>query len=269
VQGPLAIQDQAEAFDRFGSSLAVGNFDGDQRSIPHPTVTRTASDLAIGVPFEDIQLGNSVITDAGAVNVLYGSEPGDTIAEDGLAVAFNQFFTQDTPGVPDIAEEGDRFGSSLAAGDFEAERFIPTQSDLAIGVPFEDIGSIIDAGAVNVIYGSLNRLDPNDPGDEAQIFHQNTAGVLDLAEAGDRFGTSLTAWDFGNNPDQPFGIPAADLAIGVPFEDFSGRADVGAVVVLYGDVSNLSDAENQFWNQNSPGILDACEEGDRFGLTVY
>jgi hypothetical protein len=279
VQGFSEIQEQSEPFDRFGASLAVGDFNGDLRSFA-PSTSKT-SDLAIGVPFEDVQLSlNAVITDAGAVNVLYGSQPGDTNPADGLTAAFNQFFTQDTPGVPDVAEEGDRFGSSVAAGDFDKSSQSPTQSDLAIGVPFEDVGSIVDAGAVNVIYGSGNRLVPNDSFTPAQIFHQDTSGVLDLAESGDRFGTSLTAWDFGkDNQSQTFGDRrATDLAIGVPFEDFSGREDVGAVVVLYGDNpealpnnggQGLSAVGNQFWNQNSPGILDACEDGDRFGLTIY
>jgi len=279
VQGFSDILEQSEPFDRFGSSLAAGDFNGDLRAFA-PSTSKT-SDLAIGVPFEDVQLSlNAVITDAGAVNVLYGSQAGDSNAADGLTAAFNQFFTQDTPGVPDVAEEGDRFGSSVAAGDFDKSSQSPTQSDLAIGVPFEDVGSIVDAGAVNVIYGSGNRLVPNDSFTPAQIFHQDTSGVLDLAEAGDRFGTSLTAWDFGkDNQAQTFGDRrATDLAIGVPFEDFSGREDVGAVVVLYGDNpealpnndgQGLSSVGNQFWNQNSPGMLDACEDGDRFGLTIY
>ena len=279
VQSFVEIQEQSEPFDRFGSSLAVGDFNGDLRASAPPT--SKVSDLAIGVPFEDVQLSlNAVITDAGAVHVLYGSRPGDSNPNDGLTTLSNQFFTQDTPGVPDTAEEGDRFGSSMAAGDFDKSSQSPTQSDLAIGVPFEDVGSIVDAGAVNVIYGSSNRLVPNDSFTPAQIFHQDSSGVLDLAETGDRFGTSLTAWDFGkDNQAQTFGDRrATDLAIGVPFEDFSGREDVGAVVVLYGDnpealpnngSQGLSAVGNQFWNQNSPGMLDACEDGDRFGLTLY
>jgi hypothetical protein len=278
VQGFAEIQEQADALDRFGASLAVGDFDGDLRSSA-PASSKT-SDLAIGVPFEDVQIGfNAVIVNAGAVSVLYGSQAGDTNPEDGLTAAFNQLFTQDTPGVPDIAEEGDQFGSSLAAGDFDKVSQSATRSDLAIGVPSEDVGSIADAGAVNIIYGSGNRLDANSSLDPAQIFHQDSSGILDLAEAGDRFGSSLTAWDFGNdNQAQTFGDRrATDLAIGIPFEDFSGRVDVGAVAVLYGDNpealpnngGRLSSINNQFWNQNSPGIVDACEDGDHFGSTLY
>src|SRR6266496_1779736 len=50
-------------------------------------------DLAVGVPSEDV----GTVTDAGAVHVLYGSP-------DGLAAAGTQFWTEDTPGIPDAAE---------------------------------------------------------------------------------------------------------------------------------------------------------------------
>ena len=54
TQDSYGIQDFAKANDRFGTALAVGNFNGDGYD-----------DLAIGVPGED--------GGAGAVNVLYGS----------------------------------------------------------------------------------------------------------------------------------------------------------------------------------------------------
>ena len=57
-------------------------------------------DLAIGVPGEN--------SSQGAVNVLYGSATG-------LVATNNQFWTQDSTGVLDIAEAGDAFGSALAA----------------------------------------------------------------------------------------------------------------------------------------------------------
>jgi hypothetical protein len=44
----------------------------------------------------------------------------------------------------------DRFGSALATGDFNRDGF----SDLAIGAPKIDLGTISDAGTVSVIYGS-------------------------------------------------------------------------------------------------------------------
>ena len=82
------------------------------------------TDLAVGVPSEDV--GHK--EQAGAVNVLYGSQFGLTAAGD-------QHWTQDTPGVLGTAEGGpghdenpyDRFGAALP-------RFTPRQSDLLMVV---------------------------------------------------------------------------------------------------------------------------------------
>ena len=48
------------------------------------------------------------VTDAGAVNLLFGSPAG-------LTGAGSQVFTQDSPGVPGTAEHDDLFGGALAA----------------------------------------------------------------------------------------------------------------------------------------------------------
>ena len=53
--------------------------------------------------------------------------------------------------------------------------------------------------------------------------------------------------------------------MGVPL---NGSVGAGAVNVLYGTASGLSASGNQFWHQNSAGILDAAEEDDRFGSVL-
>jgi len=69
------------------------------------------------------------------------------------------------------------------SGDFNGDGFM----DLAIGVPFEDINGKVDAGAVNVIYGSAQGLHKN-AGHPDQFWHQDTKGIADSAEVGDKFG---------------------------------------------------------------------------------
>jgi FG-GAP repeat len=200
------------------------------------------SDLAIGVPNEDV-VGT---VDAGGVNVVYGSETG-------LAVAGNQWWTQDSSGIGDSVEASDQFGFSESTGDFNGDGF----DDLAVGVPLED--SPEDSGVVNIIYGSPTGL--NSAG--SQVWSQDSRGIGDVREPGDQFGRALTAADFNHDG-------AADLAIGVPFERVNKRGHAGAVNVLYGSPTGLTSDGNQFWKQDSPGIISASEKGDTFGsaLTV-
>jgi hypothetical protein len=151
----------APAFlDGFGSVLTAGDFDGDG-----------FDDLAIGVPEDDVSG-----IDPGTVTLLPGTAGG-------LSVAGLQVWHQDSPGVPGEAEGGDRFGSALAAGDFDGDGF----DDLAIGVPEEDVGGASDAGAVNVLFGSAAGLTAAG----SQIWHQDSTGVPGAAENFDRFGNVL------------------------------------------------------------------------------
>lgn len=53
----------------------------------------------------------------------------------------------------------------------------------------ESVGSVVDAGAVNVLYGSAS-TGPSATGD--QIWTQDSSGILDQVEDGDRFGASLS-----------------------------------------------------------------------------
>jgi disulfide bond formation protein DsbB len=143
-------------------------------------------------------------------------------------------------------------GTEVSA-DFNNDGF----ADVAIGVPGENVGAIADAGAVTVLYGAAGGLSAAGN----QFWHQNVAGVTDVAETGDRFGSALTAANLGRTLH-------ADLAIGVPGENVGAIADAGAVTVLYGAAGGLSAAGNQFWHQNVAGVTDIAETGDQFGAAL-
>ena len=193
-----------------------------------------ADDLAVGVPLDRV----GAVVGAGAVNVLYGSASG-------LTGSGSQLFGQDTPGLPGVAEADDGFGSALATGDFNNDTF----ADLAVGVPGEGVGSVVAAGAVNVLYGSASGL----TGTGGHLFPQAGGAV----EAGDQFGFTVAAGDFNHDS-------FADLAVGAPFEGVGGTVDAGAVSVLPGSPAGLSAVGGRLFTQ----VAGTVEAGDQFGFAV-
>jgi len=87
--------------------------------------------------------------------------------------------------------------------------------------------------------------------------------VRDTAESNDDFGYSLGAGDFNNDG-------FADLAIGARSEGVGDVCCAGAVNVLYGSAGGLqaTSPDDQFWNQDSPGVRDTAEDSDWFGYSL-
>jgi hypothetical protein len=161
TQDSAGVGGAAEQGDAFGQALATGDFNQDG-----------FADLAIGNPGEDVD----GVAGGGAINVLYGSA--------GLLTGVgSQLFTQDSPGVGDALEDGDNFGFALTAADYDNDTF----ADLAVGVPFEDVGAIFFGGAVNVLYGSTGLL----VGVGSQLFTQDSPEVGSAPEELDQFGWAL------------------------------------------------------------------------------
>jgi hypothetical protein len=239
-QNISGVEGVAEAEDEFGSALTVGDFDDDG-----------FDDLAVGDPSE----GVGEVDRAGAVNVLYGSGSGITASGD-------QYLPQNTSGIDESSEDGDEFGTALAAGDFDDDG----HDDLAIGVPFESVSNILDAGGVNVLYGVDGGLSTS--GD--QFWSQSSTNIEGVADAGDQFGSALSMGDFNRDG-------AGDLAIGVPFDDLPAVGAVppvmagGAVNVIYGSGIGLAatNPDDQYWHQNVLNLTGVvAKTGDRFGFTL-
>lgn len=222
-QGDITGQ-MPENHDDFGRMLAAGYFNDDE-----------FQDLAVGAPGED---------GAGIVHVIFGESAGLSTA------LVPQSWSQNTPGIEDSSEGGDRFGWTLAAGDFNADGI----DDLTVGAYGESIGAAAATGAINTIYGSPVGLTV--VGD--QFWHQNSPGILDQNEDGDFFGWALIAGDFDADGHD-------DLGVGVRFENVGAIQDAGAVSVLYGSGTGLSEVGDQFWHQNTIGIDDTSEALDGYG----
>jgi hypothetical protein len=211
--------------DAFGAALAAGDFNHNG-----------STDLAAGAPAETVGASTYV---AGAMSVLYGSSGG-------LSTAGGRLFTQ----VGGTVERGDLFGWSLGAGDFNGDGF----ADLTVGAPWEAVGSLVQAGAVSVLYGSAAGL----TGSGGRLFTQ----VGGTVEANDHFGSQLAAGDFNHDG-------FAELAAAAPSEGVGSQFSAGAVSVLPGSAGGLTAAGGRLFTQDSPGVPGVAEFGDNFGGTAF
>ncbi|HST82718.1 MAG TPA: FG-GAP and VCBS repeat-containing protein [Kineosporiaceae bacterium] len=153
--GSVGIPGDPVPGDSFGGSLAAGDFDGDGNS-----------DLSVAA---GIAVNGQ--TAAGSVFVLRGSNAG--------LVSTGVVLSQDTPGVPGVAETNEG-ALQLAANRYAGG----TRDALLIGFPQESIGSRTNAGAVILVPGSATGLDPS----ASQLWSQNSPGVQGVSEESDGFG---------------------------------------------------------------------------------
>ena len=191
-------------------------------------------DIAVSDP------GATVGGDAGAglVRIVYGGGKGT--AE----------INQDLDWVTGAGEAGDRFGESIATFDYDEDGC----TDLAVGTPAEDIGTVADAGMVDILHGATGGLGT---GTAKDTHLEQGAGTGALAasasETGDRMGHALAAG--ATTTGEPF------LVIGVPGEALGSVAKAGSAIYLHG-TTNIA------VNQEATGVDGAAEAGDGFGTSV-
>ena len=234
TQDTPGIQGTSHVDDAFGAAVVAADFNNDG-----------FSDLAIGVPGE--RVGGR--RNAGGVQVIYGSVTG-------LQPAGNEFWTQDRGAIQSRSEVNELFGTSLAAGDFDADG----RSDLAVGAPGELVGRAPGAGAAFVLRGCACGLTDA----KSQRFTQDVSGMPGTAGRDDNFGFSLAVGTFG-------GDAIDDLAIGVPGDRVSNRVGAGGVHVLRGRATaGLTANGGQFWNEPLLQLpeTNGAEEYDFFGFSI-
>lgn len=176
-QATGSVPGSAEAFDEFGSSVALADFNGDG-----------FADAAIGSPGEDLVKRRS----GGMVTILFGSAAGLDLSG-GMAIHQNKV------GVPGAIERDDGLGNALAVGDITGDGY----DDLAIGVSGESLAGFGQVGAVVVISGSATGPDTR----TARWIAPTKATVATAPAEGLRFGTVV---EFGELTGDGF----LDLVIG-------------------------------------------------------
>ncbi len=207
-----------------------------------------------GVTSDGLPMTQFPVANAGAINIVYGSNFG---LLPNLAPLPDRIISQADIGA--AVEPGDRFGEVLAAGDFNPS-IIFNADDLIIGVPSEGVGGLDQAGAVVFVRGIVGTgISPVD----SLIFSQNSGGLpFATAEPGDRFGEALAVADFD-------GDGADDLAIGSPGEGIAFVGNTAGVVhVLFGDAlpGQLSTTDSLFITRAT--LEGGSVAGMRFGESL-
>jgi hypothetical protein len=226
------VSDGAETGDQFGFSFAVydANLDG-------------CSDIAVGIPYEDINLVGDTIKDAGLVHLIYGSPAG--IASGGLG---SYGFRQGSDGkLGGGYEAEDWVGYAVAAG--KSATGFPF---LVIGVPGEDGTGGADMGMFHYVYGT---------GYSVAHVAQDSAGVWEDPEPNDRFGATIAATD------RHFvvGAPGESIATTTQNVEFAG-----AVVAFRPSINTDNIPDPLFgMGQGRSGSGDTtAQSGDQYGLSL-
>ena len=243
-------EDAISPEDHWGEMIASGDFNGDgyeDIAISSPNVDICDDDT--GILIEYLYGPSNQMCEkenAGLVVILYGSKTG-------LDSTNYQIINQGTKGIPDVSENNDNWGLSLAEGDFNGDQI----SDLAVGAPGEKYGLFPSSGAVTIIYGSDEGLNPQ----TSKRFHQDTHRIPGRNEENDQWGSTLISGDFSED-----GID--DLIVGSPNESIGEKQQSGSITVLYGSIDGISSQKSTRIHQGSFGIQDSNEAFDRWGSVL-
>ncbi|MEV0317331.1 FG-GAP repeat protein [Streptomyces sp. NPDC050658] len=120
--------------------------------------TATAADAPAATQPDDADFNGDGVADlatsAPHANVGGKDRAGQVVVTYGGTTQRHTTYSQNSAGVPGTAEKGDIFGADTAYGDFDRDGY----DDLAVGANGEDVGTDVDGGTVQILWGSPNGL---------------------------------------------------------------------------------------------------------------
>lgn len=190
----------------------VGSAEGDwsgRRVATMPSADRDRrGDVVISSSWND-----DVANNAGKVSIVTGSQAWGAINS-----GESLFSLSDAALTIAGAEQEAFFGQVLSVGDLDGDRY----SDLLIGSPLHDAGSLADAGVVQLFFGK----DWQDSLDGSTLSSESSGSTLVGSVAYDALGTGLTVGDLD-------GAGVDEVIVGSPYAD-DEELDGGSVSIFWG-----------------------------------
>ncbi|MFD6417359.1 FG-GAP and VCBS repeat-containing protein [Streptomyces sp. NPDC060194] len=275
LKGGTTVADPApSAHDKWGGSLAAGDFNGDGKD-----------DLAVGTTSNTVHVIRGGLTPSGATGGRYtvkapimaqgngsrmltaGDVTGDgrtDLVVEGFTdkapnyFAENYFFPGSSSGLTASGMKKLKPGIITDIGDVNGDGY----GDIVSGVDWDAVEDGVTypgahkGGQANITYGSAS-------GPAASVaVHQETGAVPGGSETDDFFGGELSLGDIN-------GDGFLDLAVGAYGEDLGSFRNAGSVTVLYGSARGLDTTGGiQYFHQDTPGVPGSSETDDGFGTEI-